>query len=158
VAGTAAITYDYLQPLFEVGSEEELEELEGIKEIMSAHPLVDALGHDENWKEQAMYMEDRDWDQEKDFHFLSRKTLKGANGISMVCSASLLHDVPSLTSFVAIGLFLKRPERHVLSSFLARLGRRGMAGCNARRDYLRPVARSNGTDCKSVPLAGVWAA
>src|SRR5436190_17403562 len=87
-AGTAAITYEYLQPLFEVGSEEELEELEGIKEIMLSHPLLEALGQEENWKEQAMYMEDRDWDQEKDFHFLSRKTLKGANGISMVCSAS----------------------------------------------------------------------
>jgi Zn-dependent M28 family amino/carboxypeptidase len=84
-AGTAAITYEYLQPLFEVGTEEELEELEGIKEIMSSHPLLDSLGQDENWKEQAMYMEDRDWDQEKDFHFLSRKTLKGANGVSMVC-------------------------------------------------------------------------
>lgn len=87
IAGTTAITYEYLQPLFEVGTEEELEELEGIKEIMSSHPLLDALSQDENWKEQAMYMGDRDWDQEKDFHFLSRKTLKGANGISMVCSA-----------------------------------------------------------------------
>jgi hypothetical protein len=87
IAGTTAITYEYLQPLFDVGTEEELEELEGIKEIMSSHPLLDALGQDENWKEQAMHMEDRDWDQEKDFHFLSRKTLKGANGISMVCSA-----------------------------------------------------------------------
>jgi len=87
IAGTTAITYEYLQPLIEVGSEEELDELEGIKEIMSSHPLLDALSQDENWKEQAMYMGDRDWDQEKDFHFLSRKTLKGANGVSMVCSA-----------------------------------------------------------------------
>jgi hypothetical protein len=100
IAGTAAITYEYLQPLFEVGTEEELEELEGIKEIMSSHPLLDALGQDEDWKEQAMYMEDRDWDQEKDFHFLSRKTLKGANGISMVCSASQPNEILVLTSSV----------------------------------------------------------
>jgi hypothetical protein len=100
IAGTAAITYEYLQPLFEVGTEEELEELEGIKEIMSSHPLLDALGQDEDWKEQAMYMEDRDWDQEKDFHFLSRKTLKGANGISMVCSVSHLNEILALTSSV----------------------------------------------------------
>lgn len=158
VAGTAAITYEYLQPLFEVGSDEELEELEGIKEIMSTHPLLDALGHDENWKEQAIYMEDRDWDQDKDFHFLSRKTLKGANGISMVCPASLLQDVSALTSFVALGFFFKRPERHVLSSFLPGHGCRRMARRNTWRDYLRPVARSNGTDSKSVPLARIWAA
>jgi hypothetical protein len=100
IAGTAAITYEYLQPLFEVGTEEELEELEGIKEIMSSHPLLEALGQDEDWKEQAMYMEDRDWDQEKDFHFLSRKTLKGANGISMVCSASQPNEILALTSSV----------------------------------------------------------
>jgi hypothetical protein len=74
--------------------------LEGIKEIMSSHPLLDALGQDEDWKEQAMYMEDRDWDQEKDFHFLSRKTLKGANGISMVCLASRPNEILALTCSV----------------------------------------------------------
>jgi hypothetical protein len=97
LAGTAAITYEYLQPLFDVGSEEELEELEGIKEVMSIHPLLDALGQDENWKEQAMYMEDRDWDQETDFHFLSRKTLKGANGVSMVRSTWHFRNAALLT-------------------------------------------------------------
>lgn len=85
VAGTGAITWEYIQPQFELGSEEELEMLEEIKEMMSTHPLLDALAQDANWKEQAMYMEDRDWDRDRDFHFLSRKTLKGANGISMVC-------------------------------------------------------------------------
>ena len=58
--------------------------LEEIKDMMSAHPLLDALAQDPKWKEQAMYMQDRDWDQDRDFHFLSRKTLRGANGISMV--------------------------------------------------------------------------
>ena len=95
MAGAAAITYEYLQPLFEVGSEEELDELEAIKEIMSSHPLLDAISQDENWKEQAMYVEDRDWD----FHFLSRKTLKGANGISMVCARPRPDALLGLTSF-----------------------------------------------------------
>ena len=67
---------------------------------MSSHPLLDALGQDENWKEQPMHMGDRDWDQEKDFHFLSRKTLKGANGISMVCSVSHLNEILALTPSV----------------------------------------------------------
>lgn len=145
LAGAAAITYEYLQPLFEVGSEEELEELEGIKEIMSLHPLLNALGEDENWKEQAMYMEDRDWDQDKDFHFLSRKTLKGANGISMVGSALPLHDRSS-PHFVATGVLFQHPEWHVLSSFLPRHGRGGMARRHAWRDHLRPAARSYGAD------------
>lgn len=146
LAGTAAITYEYLQPLFEVGSEEELEELEGIKEIMSVHPLLDALGQDENWKEQAMYMEDHDWDQDRDFHFLSRKTLKGANGISMVCSASHFHNVRVLTSFIATGILFKRPEGHVLSSILPRHRGGRMARRNTRRHNLRPAARNHGTD------------
>lgn len=85
-AGAGAITWEYLQPQFELGSEEELEMLEEIKEMMSTHPLLDVFAQDPNWKEQEMYMQDRDWDQDRDFHFLSRKTLKGANGISMVCS------------------------------------------------------------------------
>ena len=127
IAGTAAITYEYLQPLFEVGTEEELEELEGIKEIMSSHPLLDDLGQDGNWKEQAMYMEDRDWDQNKDFHFLSRKTLKGANGLSMVCSASQVNDILALTSLVTTGILLKRPEGHVLPDVLPGHRRRGVA-------------------------------
>ena len=146
VAGTAAITYEYLQPLFDVGTEEELEELEGIKEIMSSHPLLEALGQDENWKEQAMYMEDRDWDEEKDFHFLSRKTLKGANGISMVYSTSQLHERLVLTSFVPIGILFEHPEWHVLPYILSRHRRRGMAGCHARGDHLRSAPRNNGTD------------
>jgi hypothetical protein len=145
LAGTAAITYEYLQPLFEVGSEEELEELEGVKEIMASHPLLDALGQDENWKEQAMYMEDRDWDQDKDFHFLSRKTLKGANGISMVCLDSPLHDGSS-PHFITVGILFKHPEWHVLSGFLPGHGRGGMARRYAWRDHLRPTARSDGTD------------
>lgn len=127
LASTAAITYKYLQPPFEVGSEEELEELEEIKEIMSIHPLLDALSQDENWKEQAMYMGDRDWDQDRDFHFLSRKTLKGANGISMVGSASVPHHCRVLTSFALIGILLQYPERHVLSRFLPRHGRGRLA-------------------------------
>jgi hypothetical protein len=146
LAGTAAITYEYLQPLFEVGSEEELDELEGIKEIMSIHPLLDVLAQDENWKEQAMYMEDRDWDQEKDFHFLSRKTLKGANGVSMVCSTSHFHNVRVLISSIATGILFKRPEGHVLPGILPRCRRGRMARRNPWRDNLRPAARGNGTD------------
>jgi hypothetical protein len=128
IAGTAAITYEYLQPLFEVGTEEELEELEGIKEIMSSHPLLGALGQEENWKEQAMYMEDRDWDQEKDFHFLSRKTLKGANGISMVCShVATQVKILVLTFLVTSGILFKHPKRHVMPDVLPGRRRRGVA-------------------------------
>ena len=82
------MTWDYLQPPFELGSEEELEMLDEIDELLSTHPLVDALAQDDNWKEQQMYMADRGWAKNEDFHFLSRNTLNGSNGISMVCTTS----------------------------------------------------------------------
>jgi len=84
MAGTTAITWEYLQPPFELGSEEELEMLEDIQDLMSAHPLLNVLAENPEWMKQEMHVDERDWEKDRDYHFLSRKTLRGANGVSRV--------------------------------------------------------------------------
>ena len=83
-AGTSAITWEYLQPPFEVGSEEDLEMFEDIADMVDAHPLLTFLSQTPGWSDQAMHFGDLELQKDRDLHLLSRKTLKGCNGISMV--------------------------------------------------------------------------
>jgi hypothetical protein len=50
LAGTYFITWEYMSPLFEEGSEEDAELLEEIKETVNEHPLVESLRENE-WRE-----------------------------------------------------------------------------------------------------------
>lgn len=54
VAGTALITWEYLQPSFEPGSEEEADLYEEILETLDTSPLVEGLKEDE-WIEETFY-------------------------------------------------------------------------------------------------------
>lgn len=53
-AGTTLITWEYLQPPFEPGSQEEQELYAEIVETLDTHPLVDQL-RNENWIEENFY-------------------------------------------------------------------------------------------------------
>ncbi|KIV85132.1 hypothetical protein, variant [Exophiala sideris] len=54
IAGTALISWEYIQPPFEPGSEEEQDLFEEILDTMESHPLVLSLRHD-NWIEDNFY-------------------------------------------------------------------------------------------------------
>ncbi|KAK5372477.1 hypothetical protein LTR20_001506 [Exophiala xenobiotica] len=54
LAGTALITWEYMQPPFEPGSQEDQELLEEIQETLEGHPLVEGLRQD-NWTEENFY-------------------------------------------------------------------------------------------------------
>jgi len=54
IAGTALISWEYIQPPFEPGSEEEQDLFEEILDTLEDHPLVLSLRHD-NWIEDNFY-------------------------------------------------------------------------------------------------------
>jgi hypothetical protein len=96
IAGTGAITWEYLQSPFELGSQEELDMGDDINDLIFSHPLFILLNQHPQWTEQQMYMPEREWAKEENFHFLSRKTLKGSNGVSMVCHCFIRPHVSKL--------------------------------------------------------------
>ncbi|KAJ9612061.1 hypothetical protein H2200_003656 [Cladophialophora chaetospira] len=72
VAGTGLITWEYLQPPFEPGSEPEQDLLDEIADAIDLHPLVDSL-QQANWIEDNYYAA-----------FPSRLDSIGANGMHLV--------------------------------------------------------------------------
>lgn len=100
-SGTALITWEYMQPAFEPGSEEEQGLLEEIMEAVETHPLTDAL-RQANWVEENYYT-GRSHGSEKGLHLVSEK-LSGTRGITMKAFKHPTHEFTMMVFFLGFGI------------------------------------------------------
>jgi hypothetical protein len=106
VAGTSLITWEYLQPPFEPGSEMEEELLEEIADAIEFHPLVDSL-RQANWIEENYYADHAGTRGqrfgEKGLHLVAGK-LQGIQGLSMKTFKHPTQHFTMMIAFLGFGL------------------------------------------------------
>ncbi|KIX97926.1 uncharacterized protein Z520_06004 [Fonsecaea multimorphosa CBS 102226] len=106
-AGTALITWEYLQPPFEPGSPAEQELYDEILDAMELHPLVDSL-RQANWIEENYYaaapvhgggaLENR-----TGLHLVA-ETLSGTQGVSMKTFKHPTQEFTIMVAFLGFGV------------------------------------------------------
>lgn len=101
-AGTALITWEYLQPPFEPGSEEDEELFEEILEALETHPLVDSL-REANWVEEAYYTARINGADHRGLHLVS-ENLSGTRGITMKTFKHPTENYTMMVFFLGFGM------------------------------------------------------
>jgi hypothetical protein len=104
-AGTALITWEYLQPPFEPGSEMEQDLLEEISDAVELHPLVDSL-RQANWIEDNYYADRHTGLHEtgtKGTHLVAEK-LQGTQGITMRTFKHPTQEFTIMVAFLGFGV------------------------------------------------------
>jgi len=101
VAGTALITWEYLQPPFEPGSPEDQELLEEICATLDSHPLIESL-QEEKWIEDPNY-DDHLVRTGKGLHLVSEK-LVGTQGITMRAFRHPSQEYTMMVFFLGFGI------------------------------------------------------
>ncbi|KIW96883.1 uncharacterized protein Z519_02274 [Cladophialophora bantiana CBS 173.52] len=100
-AGTALITWEYLQPPFEPGSPAEQELYEEILDAMELHPLVDSL-RQANWIEENYYAT-HGGIENKGLHLVAEK-LEGTQGVTMKTFKHPTQEFTIMVCFLGFGL------------------------------------------------------
>jgi hypothetical protein len=100
-AGTALITWEYLQPPFEPGSEEDEGLYDEILETIETHPLTDSL-RQANWIEDNYYA-GRVNGPEKGLHLVAEK-LSGTQGITMKTFKHPTQEITMMVFFLGFGV------------------------------------------------------
>jgi hypothetical protein len=93
--GTALITWEYLQPPFEPGSEEEKELQSEIDELLESHPLVEDL-RQRGWIEDNFYEQRQRYSGQAGQNLI-HDTLTGTQGITI---RAFRHPAQAITCFV----------------------------------------------------------
>jgi hypothetical protein len=101
-AGTALITWEYLQPPFEPGSPEEEELFAEILETLETHPLVDQL-RSENWVEENFYNTRPHGGVDTGFNLVHEK-LTGTQGLTIRAFRHPSHNYTILVLFAGFGV------------------------------------------------------
>jgi hypothetical protein len=101
VGGTALITWEYLQPPFEPGSEEEKELQSEIDELLESHPLVEDL-REQGWIEDNFYDERLRYSGEG--QNMIHDTLTGTQGITIRAFRHPTHALTCLVFFPGFGV------------------------------------------------------
>ncbi|EXJ62938.1 hypothetical protein A1O7_03382 [Cladophialophora yegresii CBS 114405] len=102
VAGTALITWEYLQPPFEPGSEMERDLLDEIMDAVELHPLVDSL-RQANWIEDNYYAGHADSIATGGMHLVAEK-LQGTQGITMRTFKHPTQEFTMMVAFLGFGV------------------------------------------------------
>ncbi|ETI23206.1 hypothetical protein G647_05003 [Cladophialophora carrionii CBS 160.54] len=102
VAGTALITWEYLQPPFEPGSEMERDLLDEIMDAVELHPLVDSL-RQANWIEDNYYAGHADSIGTGGMHLVAEK-LQGTQGITMRTFKHPTQEFTMMVAFLGFGV------------------------------------------------------
>ncbi|EXJ79814.1 hypothetical protein A1O3_08099 [Capronia epimyces CBS 606.96] len=100
-AGTALITWEYLQPTFEPGSVEDEELTAEIGDTLESHPLVEAL-RDEGWVEESYYAGKINGPGRG--QHLVAETLTGTRGIMMKTFKHPTLDFTMMVFFLGFGI------------------------------------------------------
>ncbi|EXJ80568.1 hypothetical protein A1O1_08714 [Capronia coronata CBS 617.96] len=100
-AGTALITWEYLQPPFEPGSPEDEELSAEIVDTLESHPLVEAL-RDEGWVEENYYT-GKLHGPGKGQHLVAQK-LTGTRGVTMKLFKHPTLDFSMMVFFLGFGI------------------------------------------------------
>lgn len=100
-AGTALITWEYLQPPFERGSPEDEELTAEIEDTLESHPLVEAL-RDEGWVEENYYA-GKSHGPGRGQHLVAEK-LTGTRGITMKLFKHPTLDFSMMVFFLGFGI------------------------------------------------------
>ena len=104
-AGIGLITWEYLQPPFEPGSEMEQDLLDEIADAIELHPLVDSL-RQANWIEDDYYADHNTRINElgtKGMHFVAEK-LQGVQGITLRTFKHPTQEFTMLVAFLGFGV------------------------------------------------------
>ncbi|OAG37918.1 hypothetical protein AYO21_07890 [Fonsecaea monophora] len=108
-AGTALITWEYLQPPFEPGSPAEQELYDEILDAMELHPLVDSL-RQANWIEDNYYAAAHGGSlgggggfQNRGLHLVA-ETLQGTQGVSMKTFKHPTQEFTIMVCFLGFGV------------------------------------------------------
>ena len=104
-AGTGLITWEYLQPQFELGSEMEQELLDEIMDAVQLHPLVDSLLQ-ANWIEDNYYAghpSPASGLGTKGMHLVAEK-LQGTQGITMKTFKHPTKEFTMMVAFLGFGV------------------------------------------------------
>lgn len=101
IAGTALISWEYLQPPFEPGSEEDQELCEEIKETLEVHPLVEGL-REQNWTEENFYAS-RSNGAVRGEHLVGEK-LTGTRGVTMKVFKHPSQPITMMVFFLGFGV------------------------------------------------------
>jgi hypothetical protein len=101
IGGTALITWEYLQPPFESGSEEDQELFEEILETLEIHPLVETLRED-CWIEDNWYSGKYNG-ADKGLHLVAEQ-LSGTQGITMKTFRHPSQDYTMMVFFLGFGI------------------------------------------------------
>ena len=102
VAGTTLITWEYLEPPFPPGSEEEQELYAEVVETLDTHPLVDQL-RTENWIEENFYATRPPGGLETGMN-LVREKLTGTQGLMIRAFRHPTHNYTILVLFAGFGV------------------------------------------------------
>ncbi|KIW26933.1 uncharacterized protein PV07_06721 [Cladophialophora immunda] len=104
-AGTALITWEYLQPPFEPGSPAEQELYDEILDAMELHPLVDSL-RQANWIEENYYAAHSGAGNElenRGLHLVA-ETLQGTQGVSVKTFKHPTQEFTIMVCFLGFGI------------------------------------------------------
>ncbi|KAL6242593.1 hypothetical protein RBB50_010239 [Rhinocladiella similis] len=101
IAGTALISWEYLQPPFESGSEEDQELCEEIQETLEVHPLVEGL-REQNWTEENFYPS-RSNGAVRGEHLVGEK-LTGTRGVTMKVFKHPSQPITMMVFFLGFGV------------------------------------------------------
>ena len=102
VAGTTLITWEYLQPPFPPGSEEEQELYEDMLETLDTHPLVEQL-RGENWIEENFYNMGPRGGSDTGMNLI-REKLIGTQGLTIRLFRHPTHNYTVLVFFAGFGV------------------------------------------------------
>lgn len=102
VAGTTLITWEYLQPPFPPGSEEEQELYEDMLETLDTHPLVEQL-RGENWIEENFYNMGPRGGSDTGMNLI-REKLIGTQGLTIRLFRHPTHNYTLLVFFAGLGV------------------------------------------------------
>lgn len=101
LAGTALITWEYMQPPFEQGSQEDQELFEEIVDTLENHPLVESL-REEQWVEDNFYS-GRLIGAGKGLHLVAER-LSGTQGITMKTFRHPSQEYTIMVFFLGFGI------------------------------------------------------
>ncbi|OAP56920.1 hypothetical protein AYL99_09032 [Fonsecaea erecta] len=101
-AGTALITWEYLQPPFEPGSPAEQELYDEILDAMELHPLVDSL-RQANWIEENYYAAQGGGLDNRGLHLVA-ETLQGTQGVTMKTFKHPTQEFTIMVCFLGFGV------------------------------------------------------
>lgn len=102
LAGTTLITWEYLQPPFAPGSEEEQELYDDIVETLDTHPLVEQL-RNENWIEENFYAYRPVGGPDTGMNLI-REKLIGTQGLTIRLFRHPTHNYTILVFFAGFGV------------------------------------------------------